>query len=180
MPAAAPASTVSDTDEGLPTEAIVGVLALLGVGAAGYAATRSRRRRVEPEDVYVASTPVEAGLMTEERDAQTVERQPSVTAQPTVAIREQSRALKLPVTMPATMPATAEEHSRVIDNMVEAAPDEANPFTSRKARRKRARLLLQQHEAAIASANPATSFDWRAYKSEARPPIPAERELETT
>jgi hypothetical protein len=36
----------------------------------------------------------------------------------------------------------------LLDRMVAAAPDEANPFTSVKARRKRARIILQSREVA--------------------------------
>jgi hypothetical protein len=62
--------------------------------------------------------------------------------------------------------------------MVDASPDEANPFTSPRSRRKRARLILQ-HRAHLEQTQGAEPFDWRTYRStETRPrvtepPVPA-------
>ena len=47
------------------------------------------------------------------------------------------------VALPRKMPETFEERDALIKRMVEAAPDRANPFRSRKARLHRARLILQ-------------------------------------
>jgi hypothetical protein len=47
------------------------------------------------------------------------------------------------VDLPATVPETYEERSALLKRMVEARPDRANPFTDRKARLRRARLILQ-------------------------------------
>lgn len=48
-----------------------------------------------------------------------------------------------PVTLPAALPDRFEERDALIKQMVEAEPDKANPFRSRKARLRRARLILQ-------------------------------------
>lgn len=44
--------------------------------------------------------------------------------------------------LPRSAPQDAVERRNLIERMVDAAPDKANPFTSRKARAKRARLIL--------------------------------------
>ncbi|NLR69575.1 hypothetical protein HGI47_01625 [Novosphingobium sp. ERN07] len=45
--------------------------------------------------------------------------------------------------MPTVAPAGAREREALIERMVASAPDASNPFTSRKARRRRARLIMQ-------------------------------------
>jgi hypothetical protein len=47
------------------------------------------------------------------------------------------------VDLPATVPENYEERSALLDKMVNARPDKANPFTDRRLRMKRARLILQ-------------------------------------
>ena len=47
------------------------------------------------------------------------------------------------VALPSKMPATFEERSALIDRMVAAKPDRANPFKSPIQRRHRAKLILQ-------------------------------------
>jgi hypothetical protein len=47
------------------------------------------------------------------------------------------------IALPRTMPATFEERDALIQRMVAAKPDRANPFTSPIQRRKRAKLILQ-------------------------------------
>ena len=47
------------------------------------------------------------------------------------------------VDLPAKVPDSYEERSALLKRMVEARPDRANPFTDRKARLRRARLILQ-------------------------------------
>ncbi len=50
------------------------------------------------------------------------------------------------VDLPARMPETYEERSALLERMVDARPDRANPFTDRKARLHRARLIMQSLE----------------------------------
>jgi hypothetical protein len=45
--------------------------------------------------------------------------------------------------LPRELPPTVQEREALLDRLVAAPPDRANPFRSRKARRKRARLIMQ-------------------------------------
>jgi hypothetical protein len=47
------------------------------------------------------------------------------------------------VELPVEPPRSEAERGRLIERMIAAKPDRANPFTSHKARAKRARLILQ-------------------------------------
>jgi hypothetical protein len=47
------------------------------------------------------------------------------------------------VDLPATLPDTYEERNALFERMVNARPDKANPFTDRRQRMKRARLIMQ-------------------------------------
>jgi hypothetical protein len=47
------------------------------------------------------------------------------------------------VDLPATLPESYEERSALLDKMVNAKPDKANPFTDRRQRLHRARLIMQ-------------------------------------
>ena len=47
------------------------------------------------------------------------------------------------VALPQELPESYEEREALFYRMVEARPDRANPFTDRKARMKRARLIMQ-------------------------------------
>ncbi|MCB2076442.1 MAG: hypothetical protein KDE55_01960 [Novosphingobium sp.] len=74
---------------------------------------------------------------------------------------------------------TGEKRMVLIDRMVAARPDKANPFTSPRARRRRARMMLaareqQLHDDAI------RPFDWRTYKPSRRPARESEVETATT
>jgi hypothetical protein len=61
----------------------------------------------------------------------------------------------------------------LIQEMVAAEPDDANPFRTRKARRRRARTLLAQRDAELHQA--ATQpFDWRRFEP-SRSDAPPER-----
>jgi hypothetical protein len=64
------------------------------------------------------------------------------------------------------LPATADERRELLDAMASAEPDEDNPFTSRKARMRRARIQLQHREHLESQGQP---FDFRTYQ----PPINA-------
>lgn len=58
------------------------------------------------------------------------------------------------VDLPARIPDTYEERDALIKRMVAAKPDKANPFTDRKGRTKRARLIIQSLERDFATADP--------------------------
>ncbi|VWX53402.1 hypothetical protein [Novosphingobium sp. 9U] len=199
-------SPANRTDDGIPGEALAGLLALLGIGAVGYGAMRSRRRRVDTDEAYTAEEMVAAEPVYEEEaaprtapvfgtpqhvspaaglhygfaparghasDTQVIEREPMTMAPPLAPSTKRTRPA---AAMPASMPETADERTTMLDRMVDAEPDEANPFTSRKSRRKRARLLLQQREA---EAQSTAAFDWRSYKSSTKPSAPASPPLVT-
>ncbi len=169
-PAPAPqADPATPAQDGIPGVAIAGLLGLLGIGAAGFAATRSRRRRVETDE-QVAAEP--AFVATERAEAPREEATPAYVAAPVVTARP-NRTFATPTAASAMTraPANAEERAAILDRMVDAAPDEANPFTSRQARRKRARLILQRLEA---EGHREAPFDFRSYQSStAKPSTPA-------
>jgi len=77
-------------------------------------------------------------------------------------------------TMPAVAPADASERDALVNRMVAAAPDTANPFTSRKARRRRARLILQSMPT-----QPKDRIEASSVRPEPRTPVfaPVERTL---
>ncbi|UIP06261.1 hypothetical protein LY632_11255 [Erythrobacter sp. SDW2] len=52
-------------------------------------------------------------------------------------------------------PENTSARSRMIERMVDAEPDDANPFRTRKARRRRARLLLASRESGFGAMTPA-------------------------
>jgi hypothetical protein len=47
------------------------------------------------------------------------------------------------VDLPAKVPDSYEERAALLERMIEAKPDNANPFTDRRARMRRARLIMQ-------------------------------------
>ncbi|KTR85315.1 hypothetical protein NS277_00110 [Novosphingobium barchaimii] len=160
-PAPAPqADPATPAQDGIPGVAIAGLLGLLGIGAAGFAATRSRRRRVETDE-QIAAEPT--FVATERAEAPREEAAPAHVADP-VATARANRTFATPTAAPAMTraPANAEERAAMLERMVDAAPDEANPFTSRQARRKRARLILQRLEA---EGHREAPFDFRSYQS---------------
>ncbi|MFD2578135.1 hypothetical protein ACFSTD_04890 [Novosphingobium colocasiae] len=162
----------------------IGLLAVLGIGGAAYAMTRRRRIEDEPltrEDVApyepvarepapVASTP--AHNMRVERDVFAARERAAAFAAPAGA------SLTAPVLAPvlersaATVAETrrdamqgpvpmGEDRQALLDQMVAAEPDALNPFGSRKARLRRARLILQHREHLQTQGKP---FDWRTYR----------------
>jgi len=218
-PAATPAPAQDRGGDGLPGEAIAGLLAALGLGAIGYGVMRSRRRRDEDEVAYdTAIEPVAAeppafapearsdvaepaprtapvfgapGIAGDRQvqygfarssvqapaDGELLEREPMVLATPVAPAAAPNR--KAPAPLAGSIgDMSAEERTRLIDEMVEAEPDEANPFTARPARRKRARLILQrmEHEQRQNSNAP---FDWRTYRPTTEPTEPASPPLVT-
>ncbi|MEX0341220.1 MAG: hypothetical protein AB3N06_01410 [Erythrobacter sp.] len=121
------------------------LFALLGLGGIGLAALllmRSRRRRREAE-VPIIERPIV-------RTSHPLDRDPQVTtfdAPPAAPRDEPARPLGSGYTpsveIPATLPHDPEERGRLLQRMIRARPDRANPFASHKARAKRARLILQ-------------------------------------
>lgn len=58
-----------------------------------------------------------------------------------------------------------EDREALVRRIVAAEPDGANPYRSRKARRRRARIQLKHHETLQSRGEP---FDWRTYKPTTR------------
>ncbi|MEO0062772.1 MAG: hypothetical protein RLZZ08_1332 [Pseudomonadota bacterium] len=132
-PAPLPAPVV--TQEPSLAGPLLGGLAVAGLGVLGAVALRRRKRDViDPGEIAIVEKP------------RVVDQQPpvptaqSVPAAPRAAefVRHDGR-----VALPRTAPANYQERSALLQRMVEARPDRANPFASRKARTKRARLILQ-------------------------------------
>lgn len=125
LPSAA-GTTYADNDAADWAIPVGAAATLLVLGGVAFAATR--RRRVWEADADFVPPVVERPGM---RPA--VDR--PVFAAPDVAVPS-------PFANP-TAGTTADERAELIDRMVASPPDERNPFTSAKARRRRARLIVQ-------------------------------------
>lgn len=134
--------------------AFVALLALIGALIA-FAARRRRRssralvreaeRARKPEPRPVAAVP-----------------EPAPMAVPVTELdRAPARPLRSPgaaVPLPARVPETFAERDALIRRMIDAPPDRANPFTDRRARLRRARLILQSLERGFGDAKPWIDF----------------------
>lgn len=121
-PPSAVATTNSTPDWALP----VGVAAtLLVLGGVAFAATR--RRRVWEQDADFVPPVVNRPA------TRPMAERPIQTERPAAAPGMASTAA----------PTSADDRAALIERMVAAAPDASNPFTSAKARRRRARLIVQ-------------------------------------
>lgn len=72
--------------------------------------------------------------------------EPSAPATPAPALRGSEKDMAnagAAIALPKTAPENAAEREALVQRMVAAQPDRANPFRSRKARARRARLILQ-------------------------------------
>jgi hypothetical protein len=162
---------VQNDSADLTTAGIAGLLAALGIAGAGAMAMARRRRRrvIQEEGASYAVAPAASPVASRPADATT--RPPAYQAEPEFVrapaaprIAEPASSVRAaPRTMPMGrgVPADPELRRALIEEMVAAEPDDANPFHTRKARRRRARILLQEREAA-ATQNDA--FDWRTYR----------------
>jgi hypothetical protein len=164
-------------DNGFPDWelALGGLAALVVVGGAAFALTRNRR--------YTAADEViEPSIIADEISAPAVASLPSEPAPAAVPAPAPAAAYVEPMTeVPAALPATSfampegpvpqgAAREALVERMVDAEPDEANPFHTRKARRRRARILLQTRE--LDQRRDATApFDWRTYKPLAEQPV---------
>jgi len=172
--ASAPAGNGPARNEGLPVEGVLGLLAALGVAGAGIAAMMMRRRKPEPEaDSY--SEPWAATSVDDRAYVQPLE--PAAEARPAEAAVPIATAAVIPPPTGPSADAMAEgpvplqqDRRALLEAMVDAPPDAANPFTSRKGRMRRARLILQRREHAQTEGKP---FDWRTYKPTTTPAAPA-------
>lgn len=159
-PATGPTSAARATDEdGLSTAGIVGLVAALGVAGAGIAMMLRRRRPAEADYVEEPAEP---------------EPTPAAMADPmALASNPPARLGPSAEALAAGPVPIGDDRQALLDAMVAAQPDEANPFTSRKARLRRARLILQHREHLQMQGKP---FDWRTYRPTTRPSNPSPTE----
>ncbi|TCM37692.1 hypothetical protein [Novosphingobium sp. ST904] len=165
-PAAAPqAANDSPASDRLPVEGIVGLLAALGVAGAGIALMTLRRRqdRIEPD--YASPD------YTSPDYADEIEAYPATAVHPRGAEIAPPAATAIPAAQgPVPL---GEDRQALLETMVAAPPDAANPFTSHKARMRRARLILQHREHLQTQGKP---FDWRTYRPTTKPSPPSRAE----
>lgn len=109
-----------------------GTLLLLALGSGPL-----RRRRPKGEPPLVVRPQVDSPL-------EPVRAAPRiVTVTPTRFAPARSHPGRAAVDLPRVLPTQFEERDALLLRMLEAPPDKANPFRSRRARLKRARLILQ-------------------------------------
>jgi hypothetical protein len=108
-----------------------------------FAALRRRRARITQSET---ARPIAAPAVISTRPAASVV-EPAPPAEPApFMFREPSQNLRsngASVPLPARLPESYEERSALLQRMIDAKPDRANPFTDRRARMRRARLILQ-------------------------------------
>ncbi len=153
--------------------AVLGLGALAALGIAGLGLFATRRRRTIVASAPVILEPIDAAPAF----AMPAFATPAFVPQPAYATYDLTEpaadnARPIPghnVSMPDGPVPTGDARQQLIDRMVAAAPDAANPFTSVKGRRHRARLILQarEHEQQLAGSD---GFDWRKHPT-ARDPV---------
>ena len=191
--ASEPVQTTGPSEEPgspLPEGALLALLGLLGIGAAGglFALTRRRKPEVdvtydvapvtarveplrEPAPLAVEPAPVASAMPMEPTRSQPVrasfapadyytgDAMPGEAGwRPRNAVQEAAAAM-----MADGPPPVGRERADLLRAMTSASPDRFNPFTSPKARRRRARLILQYRET-LWEARVAQPFDWRTYE----------------
>lgn len=135
----APAPIPEPIRDGSTAALLFALLAAGGIGLAAVLLMRNRRRGSVPQ----IERPVVAAPLP-------LDREPEVTPLDEAPLRdtpvEPSRPLPTDgaaVPLPAELPANPGERRRLLQRMIAARPDRANPFHSYRARAKRARLILQ-------------------------------------
>lgn len=149
------ASSQPASSEGSNDLLLAGLAGALGLGAIGVFAATRRRRPIVADDSQDVYEPVsEPASIVPQRNATLV----SPAFSPLPAWREP----RAPLVQPAESRALNLNRTALIDRMVAAEPDTNNPFTSGKARRRRARLMLQSMENnRWEDAELVAGFDWR-------------------
>ena len=143
------AGTVETDDDGAIAP-LLGGAAAIGLGLLGLAAFRRRKTRAAAEAVPMVVKPRVAdpapladpaiAAVTEVPHATVSDIRPAARfEQPQGALPNRGAA----VALPQVVPTDYEERTALLRRMVEARPDRANPFVHRKARMRRARLILQ-------------------------------------
>jgi hypothetical protein len=147
------AEPANDTD-GTNTEFVLGVLlAALAAGGLGALLATSRRRartRAAPviERPIVATQSPRAGTVqstafsvapSPQQEPEPSWRPLTVSSTPATGLGHSGAA----VALPRKLPDSVSERRALLDRMVAAQPDRANPFRTPKARRHRAKLIMQ-------------------------------------
>jgi hypothetical protein len=185
---------VLDSDAALGAGALAALLLALGIGGGAWMAARSRRKRrwlayqsthepvaaaeprrplaatIAPSGDLTPAVPLPA-FATVDAVVDATTDDTAVTARGADHAEAARTAAPAP-TFDGAFPQTRAERDALLDQMASAVPNEANPFTSRKARMRRAKLILQAREYEDRD-NAGQPFDWRTYKPTARHPAPA-------
>lgn len=128
-PVFTPAATPRPAPTTMPTDTAPFVAGIGGVALAERSRTETRRAVAYTEPEVPAD------------DVRPATRETALAK-----THEQGRVAPAPSPWNGQVPTDAEARHRLVERMVEADPDAANPFTSRKARRRRARLILASHD----------------------------------
>ena len=136
---------------------LAGLAGALGLGAIGLFAARHRRKVARDEPV-VEYEPVSEPV---QPVADAPQRYATLAAPAFTPLKSWSEP-RVPETQPVDSRALNLNREALLDRMVAAEPDANNPFTSGKARRKRARLMLQSLDSQRwDDAELEPGFDWR-------------------
>lgn len=142
IPPVAPAELTGDTQREDITEALalmLGGLLLAGVSVGALILLMRNRRRSRAETAYEPTFAAEAPVRDREQAWSTsAARTATVPAYASASLPSAAA-----VALPRVAPTDPVERGELLKRMVAAEPDKANPFTSPKARLRRARLILQ-------------------------------------
>jgi hypothetical protein len=125
--------------------AVIAAIAALVLALWGFVAI-GRRKPVDRKAAELIERPVVARqpLVTEPAAAEPIQvERAQMTPTPIHAPAPSLAHTGASIPLPRTIPATFEDRNALINRMVAAKPDRANPFTSPIQRRKRAKLILQ-------------------------------------
>ena len=187
MPAGEPTNIQPTPEQATDITAVLGLIlvTLLGLVLAIFAFAYLRRRRAALIGSEAApARRVEAPRETAPRPVASV-AEPAPLAEPVPVLdRAPTRVLRsnaAAVPLPAQLPESYEERDALLKRMMDAPPDRANPFTDRRARMRRARLILQSLGRKFENAKPWIDFsdypeNWPAL---ARQPQPAAAPMRT-
>lgn len=174
------ATAAAATSDGSNDLLLAGLAGALGLGAIGLFAATRRRRMVEPDYGATDYEPVSEPVVPVANAADIAAPRRADEPMPTTAQRIEMPQRYATLAAPAFTPLKSWTEPRVqrsepvdtrvlslnrealLDRMVAAEPDANNPFTSAKARRKRARIMLQSMDNdRWEDAELAPGFDWR-------------------
>lgn len=151
-PAGSSVRGASRVDDGM-LAGILGAMTLAGVVGVAFASSRRRRQRAAEGLHYV--DPAYTSAARDLRRASPVMREPAIVLEPPVTASSHGLARNGdPIVLPSAIPATVEERTALIQTLVDAPPDRANPFETRKQRTRRARMIVQSLNRSFANRKP--------------------------